>query len=138
MSVNFGHPASWALGLGVLGGAIAGTVVPAATPAEELRHVLGFILLFGPTTYVLIDRYGRYWESKHPYLRFVVFTLSLVVATVVLVQIAVLLPLGDGTLAQAVEFLAAVGGFVVTAWATFFGGAERLWAGFLERTDTEW
>ena len=136
--MSFGHPVSWALGLGVLGGAIAGSVVPAATAAEELRHVVGFIFFFGPAIYVLIDRREHYWEAKHPYMRFVVYTLSLVVATVVLVRFAVFLPLGDGPVARAAEFLAAVAGFGVTVWATFFGGAERIWERFLERTDTEW
>jgi len=138
VAVRFGHPASWAFGLGVLGGAIAGTVVPAATPAEELRHVVGFIFLFGPTIYVLIERREHYWEAKHPYMRFVVYTLSLVVATVVLVRLAVFLPLGDGSVARTAEFLAALAGFGVTVWATFLGGAELIWERFLERTDTEW
>lgn len=138
MAVNFGHPASWALGLGVLGGAIAGSIVPARTPAEELRHVFGFALIFGPTVYVLISRQGVRWEDKHPYLRFVVFVLTLMVASVALVQLVVLLPLGTGAVSRALGFLAGVGAFVVTVWMTFFGGAERLWAAFLEKTDTDW
>ena len=138
MSMGFGHPASWALGLGVLAGAIAGTVVPSQTPAEELRHVFGFVLIFGPAIYALITRRDEYWTSKHPYLRFIVFTVSMMTATVLLVQLVVLL-LGDfGVVARAVEFLAAVAGFVVAAWMTFYGGAEAVWDEFLERTDTNW
>jgi uncharacterized membrane protein YfcA len=138
VAVNFGHPASWALGLGVLGGAIAGSIVPAGTPSEELRHVLGFALLFGSAIYLLITRRQLRWEEKHPYLRFVVFVLTLTVASVVLVQAVVLLPLGSGAVAGALSFLAGVGAFLVTVWMTFYGGAERLWAFFLENTDTEW
>lgn len=136
--VSFGHPASWALGLGVLGGAIVGSVVPAQTPAEELRHVAGFIFLFGPAIYVLIEQRPTYWEAKHPYLRFAVFVISLVTAAVLLVQLVSLFPLGAGTVASAVEFLAGVLAFLVSAWMTFFGGAEAVWERFLERTDTEW
>jgi hypothetical protein len=138
VAVNFGHPASWALGLGVLGGAIAGSIVPAGSDAEELRHVLGFILLFGPTVYVAIERQTERWEAKHPYLRFSVFVITMTVASIALVQLVVLLPLGAGSVAQAAGFLAGVGAFGVTAWITFYGGAEAIWATFLERTDTEW
>lgn len=138
MSVNFGHPASWAIGLGVLGGAIVGSVVPARTPAGELRHVAGFIFLFGPAVYVLIEQRPTYWEAKHPYLRFAVFTLSLITAAVLLVQLVTLLPTGSGAVARAIEFAAGVLAFLVTAWMTFFGGAEAVWDGFLRKTDTEW
>ena len=138
MAVNFGHPASWALGLGVLGGAIVGSIVPASTPGEELRHVFGFMLLFGPVIYVLVTRRERYWEAKHPYLRFGVYTLSLTTAAVFLVRLVLLLPLGTGNLASVVEFLAGLGAFAVTVYVTFYGGAERVWDLFLSRTDTEW
>lgn len=138
MSVNFGHPASWALGLGVVGGAIVGTVVPARTPGEELRHIFGFVLLFGPSIYVLIDRQRERWEAKHPYLRFVVFMLSILVASVALVAPVAFLVPGPDWLAQALEFLAGVAAFGVAAWMTFYGGAEGVWERFLERTDTEW
>ncbi|WP_415381392.1 hypothetical protein [Halosimplex sp. TS25] len=138
MGVNFGHPASWALGLGVLGGAIVGSVVPARTYAEELRHIAGFILVFGPAIYVLISRQRARWEAKHPYIRFVVFTLTMVIASVALVQLVLLVVGGTGAIARAAGFLAGVGAFAVTAWMTFYGGAERLWEEFLERTDTEW
>lgn len=138
MSVNFGHPASWAVGLGVLGGAIVGSVVPARTPGEELRHVAGFIFLFGPAVYVLIEQRPTYWEAKHPYLRFAVFTISLVTAAVLLVQLVTLFPTENGALARAAEFAAGVGAFIVTVWMTFFGGAEAIWDLFLRKTDTEW
>ena len=136
--VNFGHAASWAVGLGTLAAAIAGTVIPARTPAEELRHVAGFLLVFAPAVYLLIDRRRRRWEAKHPYLRFVVFVLTMLVATVTLVQVVVLALGPVGALARTVAFLAAAAGFGAAAWMTFFGGAERLWQVFLARTDTEW
>jgi len=136
--MGFGHPASWALGLGVLAAAIAGTVVPSQAPAEELRHIFGFILIFCPAIYVLITRREEYWTAKHPYVRFVVFTISMMTATVLLVQLVVFV-LGDlGVVARAVEFLAAVTGFVVAVWMTFYGGAEAIWDEVLERTDTNW
>ncbi|MFC7194485.1 hypothetical protein ACFQL4_07160 [Halosimplex aquaticum] len=123
---------------GVLGGAIAGSVVPARTYAEELRHILGFILVFGPAIYVLISRQRARWEAKHPYVRFVVFTLTMVVASVVLIGLVVLVFDGTGAVVRGAGFLAGLGAFAVTAWMTFFGGAERLWREFLDRTDTEW
>lgn len=138
MAVNFGHPASWALGLGVLGGAIAGSIVPAGSDAEELRHVLGFVLLFGPAIYVAIEHRTERWEAKHPYLRFSVFTITMIVAAIAIVRVVVFLPLGSGIVAQAAGFLAGVAAFAVTAWMTFYGGAESIWAQLLERTDTEW
>lgn len=138
MGMNFGHPASWALGLGVLGGAIAGSVVPARTPAEELRHIFGFIMIFGPAIYVLITQKGTYWSDKHPYIRFVVFIMSILVATVTLVQLVVLVVGSTGPLARGIGFLAGVTAFGVAAWMTFYGGAEALWALVLDVTDTEW
>lgn len=136
--MNFGHPASWALGLGVLGGAIAGSVVPARTPATELRHIVGFILIFGPAIYVLIAHQETAWSDKHPYIRFVVFTLSILIATVALMQ-PVVFVFGSGSgLARGVGFVAGVTGFAVAVWTTFYGGAEALWAVVLDVTDTEW
>lgn len=138
MRVNFGHPASWALGLGVVGAAIVGTVVPADTAAEELRHIFGFLLLFGPSIYLLITRRETRWEAKHPYVRFVVFMLSILLASVALVALVVVATPTTGPIAGALEFVAGVAAFGVAVWMTFCGGAEGIWERFLERTDTEW
>jgi hypothetical protein len=136
--LNFGHPVSWAVGLGLLAAAIAGSTVPAQTPAQEVRHILGFLFVFAPAVYLLIDRQRSMWEAKHPYTRFVVFTLTTMVATVAFVRVSVLVSGTTGPLARAVGFLAGVAGFAAAAWMTFYGGAERLWRVFLDRTDTEW
>lgn len=138
MRVNFGHPVSWAVGLGLLAAAIAGSTVPSRTSAQEVRHVFGFLFVFAPALYLLIDRRRALWEAKHPYVRFVLFTLTTMVATVVLVQASVLVVGTTGRLARALGFLAGVAGFGTAAWMTFYGGAERLWELFLDRTDTEW
>jgi hypothetical protein len=138
VELNFGHPVSWAVGLGLLAAAIAGSVVPARTSAQEVRHIFGFLLVFAPAVYLLIDSQRTLWEAKHPYLRFVVFTLTTMVVTVALVQVSVLVAGSTGFLARTLGFLAGLGGFVTAAWMTFFGGAERLWELFLDWTDTEW
>lgn len=136
--VGFGTPVAWAVGLGLFSAAVAGSVVPAMNPGQEVRHILGFSLVFVPAVYLLVTRRHAAWQRKHPYVRFVLFTLSMVVGTVVLVRFAVFLVGTDGSVARAVAFLAAVSGFCVGAWMTFFGGGERLWALFLSRTDTRW
>ncbi len=134
----FGSPASWSFGLGLLAGAIGGTVVPSSGPVRELQHVAGLTLLFVPTIYALIDYRAAAWERKHPYVRFAVFTLSMTAASAVLVGLVALAIPGPPVLERAGTFLGAVAGFAVAAWATFFGGAELLWARFLDRFDVEW
>jgi len=138
MRLEFGHPASWAFGLGLLAAGIAGSVVPGRTAGGELRQVLGFLLVFAPAVYILIDRKRARWEAKHPYVRFVVFSITMLVATVLLGQVAVFAVGGPGRALRAVGFLAGVAGFATAAWMTFLGGAERVWRAFLSRTDTEW
>ena len=138
MRLGFGAPLSWAVGLGTFAAAVAGSVVPAASYGQEVRHILGFLLVFVPSVYLLIERRRTDWDRKHPYVRFVLFTLTVLVATVVLVRSVVFLVGPAGAIARVLAFFAAVSGFLTAAWMTFFGGGERLWALFLSRTDTEW
>ncbi|MFA9518583.1 hypothetical protein ACERIT_15445 [Halopenitus sp. H-Gu1] len=138
MRINFGHPISWAIGLGLLAAVIAGTVVPSRTAAQEIRHILGYFLIFAPSIYLFITRRETDWERKHPNLRFVVFLLTMTVATVVLVQFVTFAVDGPGGVRNVLELLAGMGGFLITIWMTFYGGAERLWRVFLSRTDVNW
>lgn len=138
MIPGLGSRWSWALGLGLVGGVIAGSTVPAAGAAEELQHIVGLMLLFAPAVYVLIGRRQAAWERKNPYVRFVVFMLSMLVGTVVLVVVVTLVLGETGTLARVAAFLAALAGFGVAAWTTFLGGGERLWATLLDWGDVDW
>lgn len=140
MAVNlgFGSRWSWALGLGLLGGVIAGSAVPAASAAEEVRHILGLTLLFAPSVYALIRRRQATWERKHPYVRFVVFMLSMLVSTVLLVEAVVLVTGEEGTVATIAAFVAALVGFGVTAWIVFLGGAELIWDVVIDWADIRW
>lgn len=138
MSINRISAAYWAFGLGLFAGSIAGSVVSSRTPAQELQYVGVFMLVFGVAVYVLITRHWSLWQRKHPFVRFIIFLLSILVATVVLDGLAGLVFGGLGSVTIAAEVLAACAGFAITAWVTFLGGAERIWEEILARSDIEW
>jgi uncharacterized membrane protein YfcA len=137
MQVSRGVVAAWALAFGLFSGAVAGTFVSARTPAEELRHVAGFVVAFVPTIYLMITRRSGLWRRKHPFVRFVVFIVSSVVAIGGLTVTANLV-FGGMSAGRVIEPLAALVGFAIVSWISFFGGAERLWDELLSRTDVEW
>jgi len=66
MTVDRGVAASWAIGMGLLLGAVAGTVVSTRTPGEEVRRVAGFALLFVPALYAMIVSRWDHWHPKNP------------------------------------------------------------------------
>lgn len=135
--MNRGVVASWALAFGLFAGAVAGTFVSARTPAEELRHVAGFVVAFVPTIYLMITRRATLWRRKHPFVRFVVFVVSTVVAVGGL-TVTANLAFGGVGIGRLLEPLAALVGFAIVSWVSFFGGAERLWDELLARTEIEW
>jgi hypothetical protein len=138
VSVNRGSAVSWAIALGLFAGSVAGSVVPAETGAAELRHIVGFVLVFSPAIYLLIVRRWALWQRKSPSVRFVVFVLSTLVGIGVLTTTVSLVVGPAENAARVVEPLAAIVGFVVAAWVTFDGGAERIWSELLSRMDIEW
>lgn len=129
---------SWAIGLGLLTGSIAGTLAPAATLDEELRQVVGLSIVFVPTLYVVLVRRWDHWRSINGYVRFAIYLLSIFVASGVLMRVAVLVLGPTGAVARAGTFLAAVAAFLVAVWVTFGGGAELVWDELLEREIIEW
>lgn len=138
MPVNRGTAASWAIGLGILLAAVAGSVVSARTPAQEMRHVGGFALLFVPALYVaILDQWER-WMRKHPFVRFVVGFIGGFTAIVVLGLIASTVFGGFGIGTAVAEFLAAIAGFGVAVWLVLYGGDERLWMVLIDRFDVDW
>ncbi|WP_157972362.1 hypothetical protein [Saliphagus sp. LR7] len=128
---------SWAIGLGLLAGSIAGTLVPATTSGQELRHVVGLTLVFVPAVYVMVRRRWTYWTATNGYLRFAVYLLSFLVTAGVLMVLSVVAFGASGPVATGATFLAAAVAFSITAWLTFYGGADRLWAELIDRTDIE-
>lgn len=130
--------ASWALGLGVLSAAVAGSVVSAESAAQEMRHIGAFALAFVPALYVVIVRRWDHWTEKHPFVRFVVFFLGGFSAIVVLAGVAGFVFDGFGTATAALETLGATAGFGVAAWLALYGGGERVWTAVLARSDVEW
>ncbi|PSP94805.1 hypothetical protein BRC91_04440 [Halobacteriales archaeon QS_4_62_28] len=130
--------ASWAIGLGLFTGAVAGTVVPSETGAQEVRQMAGFTLVFVPVLYAVVTSRWSYWRQTNPYVRFAVYQLSFLVAVALLVQIAVLAFGPAGTLARVAEAVATLAAFAVAAWMTFYGGADRAWTELIDRTDIEW
>jgi|AntDeeMetagen681_2_1112603.scaffolds.fasta_scaffold03731_1 uncharacterized membrane protein YfcA len=138
MTVDRGVAASWAIGMGLLLGAVAGTVVSTRTPGEEVRRVAGFALLFVPALYAMIVSRWDHWHPKNPYVRFAVLFLG-GFATIGLVTVPVVLLFGGaGLVATVAEFLAAIAGFGVAAWIAFYGGDERIWAVVVDRLDVDW
>lgn len=129
---------SWAIGLGLLAGSIAGTLVPATTSGQELRHVAGLTLVFVPAVYVMVRRRWVYWKKTNGYLRFAVYLLSFMTTAGVLMTLSVVTFGTEGPVASASTFAAAAVAFSITAWFTFYGGSDRLWTAVLDRTDIDW
>lgn len=138
MTVNRGAAASWALGLGILLASVAGAAVSARTPAEELRYVAAFILLFVPVLYVTIVRQWAHWHPKHAFVRFAVVFLGGFGAIAILSLLVRLLFDGSGLVTAIAEFLAVTAGFAATVWFAFYGGDERLWAVVVDKLDIDW
>lgn len=138
MTVDRGVAASWAIGMGVLLAAVAGTAVSTRTPGEEVRRIVGFALLFVPLLYAMIVSRWDAWHAKNPYLRFAVLFLGGFAAIGLITVPVVLLFGGTGLVATVAEFLAAFAGFGVACWIAFYGGDERIWAVVVDRLDLEW
>lgn len=129
---------SWAIGLGLLSGAIAGTFAPATSPGQEVRHVVGLSIVFVPALYVVMSRHYDLWRATNGYVRFGVYLVSFLVATGVLVGLTVTLLGSTGSLVRGAAFAAAMAAFAIASWLTFAGGADRIWAELIERDVVEW
>lgn len=130
--------ALWAVGLGILTGAITGSLVTTTRPAQTTQFLASAVVLAVVVlTVVLARRYDR-WERAHPFVRFVVYLLSLLVTTVTLDGLSGLLVGGTGLVTQTVETVAITIGFAVTLWVAFYGGADRLFALALDVLGIEW
>jgi len=129
---------SWAIGLGLLSGGIAGTLAPATTLGQEARHVVGFSIVFVPALYAIIARRWDVWRTTNGYVRFAVYLLSFLAAAGLLMGLTVFALGSTGPLARGGAFLAAMVAFAIAAWVTFGGGAERVWAELLARDVIDW
>jgi hypothetical protein len=130
--------AAWAVALGLFAGSVAGSVVTAPTAAAEIRHVAAFVLVFVPAVYLMITRRPALWRAKHPFVRFVVFVVSTMVAVVLGTALMHFAFGWAGEVVRVAEPVGALAGFAVAAWVTFLGGAERIWRELEARTDLEW
>ncbi|WP_144925397.1 hypothetical protein [Halorubrum salsamenti] len=135
---RWGLATSWAIGLGLFTGAVAGTIVPSETGAQEVRQMAGFTLVFIPALYVVVTSRWSYWRRTNSYIRFAVYQLSFLPAAYVLVRIAGSVFGFTGALGQIVEVIAALAAFAVAVWVTFYGGADRAWVELIDRTGIEW
>ena len=124
---------SWAIGLGLLAGAIAGTLVPATSPGEEIRQVAGLSIVFVPAIYILVTRRWDTWSQRNQFLRFAIFLLSFIASAGLLMILTVLVVGSSGAVAAAMTVLAAGLAFAITAWVSFFGGADRIWTELIDR-----
>jgi len=136
--MNRGLATSWAIGLGLLSGAIAGTAVPSETGAEEVRRMAEFTVVFIPILYAVVTSRWRYWRRTNTYVRFAVYQLSFLLAAFLLVRIAVLVFGSARTVGRVGEVVAVSAAFAVAVWLTFYGGADRAWEELIARTDVEW
>jgi hypothetical protein len=71
--MNRGLATSWAIGLGLLSGAIAGTAVPSETGADEVRRMAEFTVVFIPILYAVVTSRWSYWCRTNTYVRFAVY-----------------------------------------------------------------
>lgn len=136
--MNRGLAISWAIGLGLFTGAIAGTITSSETGAEEVRQMAGFTIVFIPALYTAVTSRWDYWRRTNTYIRFAVYQLSLLPGTYVLVRIAGFVFGSTGAVFQAAEVGASLVGFGVATWVTFYGGADRAWKELVKRTSIEW
>ena len=136
--MNRGVAISWAIGLGLLAGSVGATITPSETAGEEVRQIAGLFLIFAPALYVFVTRQWDHWRRTNPYIRFAVFHLSFFAVGGVLVRLAVRMLGSSGAVANAVFFTSVLVAFGISSWLTFYGGADRVWAGFIQRTDIEW
>lgn len=128
----------WALGLGLFAGATAGMIVPSETLAEELRQTVGFTVFFVPPLYAVLVSRWTIWTQTNPYVRFAVYQLSFLASLAVFVRLSAVAFGASGRVADVAGFMAGGAALVVAAWMTFYGGADRIWATVLERTDFDW
>ncbi len=136
--MNRGVAISWAIGLGLLAGSIGATITPSETAGDELRQIAGLFLVFTPALYVCVTRQWNVWRRTNPYIRFAVFHLSLFVIGGLLVRFAVLVLGSSGVVANVAFFSSVLVAFGIASWLTFYGGADRIWTGFIRRTDIDW
>jgi len=130
--------ALWAVGLGILTGAITGSLVTTTRPTRTTQFLAGAVLVAVLALAVVIARRYEQWDGYHPFVRFVVYLVALLVTTVTLDGVAGLLVGGTGIVTQVVEVVAITAGFGVTLWVAFYGGADRLFVLALDVLDIEW
>ena len=128
----------WSVGFGTLTGAVGGSLVTTTVPARELQFVVDFAVAAAALLAVVFARTREQWHDRYPFVHFVVYFLSLLVATVALDGVAAVLVGGTGLLTRAVEVLVVSAGVGVAVWTTCYGGAERLWTASPDRLGVEW